>query len=100
MARWHGTTTERGYGTAHQKERARWQPVVNAGQAWCHAAVCLKASRWIQPGTPWDLGHTADRSAYIGPCHMACNRSEGAVRGNRARGRIRQWIPLRTSRQW
>ena len=96
--RWTGTTAQRGYGGQHQRLRAQWKPTVDAGQAWCHAVVCLKPSRRITPGTAWDLGHTDDRSAYIGPCHMACNRSEGAVRGNHGRGR--HWVPLRTSRQW
>jgi hypothetical protein len=29
------STTERGYGTAHQRERQRWAPHVNAGQVRC-----------------------------------------------------------------
>ena len=58
MARYYGTTTQRGYGGQHQKLRAQWKPVVDAGQAYCHAIVCLKADRWIPPGTPWHLGHS------------------------------------------
>jgi len=79
------TTAERGYGGAHQKLRARWAPKVAAGQAWCHAAACQMPTRWIPPGSDWDLGHTPDRAAWTGPEHASCNRSEGAARGNRDR---------------
>jgi hypothetical protein len=46
-----------------------------------------------------DLPHNADRSGYLpGLAHRYCNRRDGAVRGNRMRGRtVRAW---RTSRQW
>ena len=73
-------TSERGYGPEHQRERARWQPIVDAGQAMCHAARCLKPTRHIQPGEPWDLGHTPDRTAWTGPEHMRCNRVDGGKR--------------------
>lgn len=91
------TTAQRGYDGRHQAERARWKPVVDAGQAYCAETVCLKADRWIPPGTPWDLAHTPDRSAYLGPSHAACNRSEGGGRGNRSPLRRKSWT---TSRQW
>jgi len=92
------STAERGYGSDHQAERDRWKPVIDAGQGWCAETVCLKPSRRIPPGTPWDLGHTPDRLAVIGPCHMECNRAEGARRGNRLRQRRpARWV---TSRQW
>lgn len=92
------STAQRGYGTDHQRLRAQWQPVVDAGQAHCHAVVCLLPTRWIAPGSHWDLGHTPDRTAYTGPEHRTCNRSEGARRGNARRRRTR--MPLKTSRQW
>lgn len=98
------TTTERGYDHAHRKERARWQPVVDRGEATCHAVICLELSRWIEPGTPWDLGHTPDRSAWTGPEHARCNRSEGATRGNQQRRRQCRREQPRThntaSREW
>jgi len=77
-----GRTVDRGYGREHRKERARWEPVVEAGQAWCCAIVCIMPVRWIPPGSKWDLGHNPDRTAYLGPCHQECNRSEGGRRGN------------------
>lgn len=79
-------TARRGYGGDFQRQRAQWRPVVDSGGAFCHAAICLMASRHITPGTPWDLGHTPDRSRITGPEHRRCNRSEGARRGNRMRG--------------
>jgi hypothetical protein len=108
MARWQGSTTERrptgqrGYGSPHQKLRARWKPLVDAGRASCHAVICLmpygpRVGRAIPPGEPWNLGHTPDRTAYTGPEHEKCNKSDGARRGNRMRGRQQQWI---TSRRW
>lgn len=82
-----GTTTERDYGHEHQQERERWRPVVEAGEAHCHAIRCLETSRWIHPDDPWHLGHNADRTAWTGPEHPGCNTSDGAIRGNRRRGR-------------
>lgn len=91
------TTTQRGYGwTTHQAQRRRWKPIVDAGQAYCCNADCLMSSRWIPPGTPWDLGHTPDRSAWTGPEHRRCNRAEGARRGNRMRGLLRHAVDYAT----
>lgn len=81
------STTERGYGADHQRERERWAPVVEAGEASCVAIVCLEQSRWLDPTQPWDLGHNAARTGWTGPEHIRCNRSEGATRGNRQRRR-------------
>lgn len=85
-----GSTTERGYGAPHQTKRREWKPRVDAGLVDCHAVHCLEESdghgRLIEPGTPWDLGHTPDRSRWTGPEHARCNRHESAVRTARARG--------------
>jgi hypothetical protein len=83
------TTTERGYGNQHQQERDRLKPIVDAGQGICQETICLKPSRWIPPGTPWDLAHDHINGGYRGPAHRGCNRSEGARRGNRQR--VTQW---------
>ena len=107
--RMQGSAAERGYNYAHQKLRAQYKPVVDAGMGWCHAAVCLVerdgGSRHITPGTPWHLGHTADRSAWTGPEHARCNLSDGAVRGNRMRAtangmRKTGMMTARQSRAW
>jgi hypothetical protein len=92
MARWHGTTTERGYGHQHQAERkrrlARWRP----------GDPCARCGRPMYgPPALIDLGHTTDRTAYTGLEHRHCNRGEGARRGNRMRGRVRAW---QSSRRW
>lgn len=77
----------RGYGAAHNRERAKWKPRVEAG----HATCCL-CGEPIKPGSKWHLDHTPDRSGYRGVAHASCNTSDGATRGNRARAH--------TSRRW
>lgn len=109
-----GTTKQRGYSGQHQRLKEQWRPQVDAGVTYCHAIICkqeLKGNgRRIAPGTPWHLGHTADRSAWTGPEHQGCNTADGARRGNRMRGAARlprrgrtitvSSVPLRTSRDW
>jgi len=44
----------------------------------------------------WDLDHTDDGLGYLGPAHRTCNRSKGARKGNRLRGkRSKRREPLR-----
>jgi hypothetical protein len=70
--------------TAHKAQRRRWAPLVAAGQV-----CCVRCGLWIAPGTPWVLGHTDDRTGWIGPEHRACNRAAaGARKGNAARGSV------------
>jgi hypothetical protein len=73
-------TAQRGYGAHHQQVRRTWAPRVATGHI-----DCYRCGHPIQPGTPWDLGHTTDRTDHTGPEHRHCNRSEGATRGNRMR---------------
>lgn len=80
------------YGHAHQKERARWAPLVEAGDAYCAEPRCLMPTRWIPPGSPWHLCHDPSGTAYIGVGHAKCNTSEGGIRGNR--GRKARWWSL------
>ena len=96
-----GKTAARGYGGPHRKLKEQWRPHVDVGQTWCVAGICLEQldgrTRWIRPGTPWNLGHTADRTAWTGPEHERCNKADGARRGNRMRTPSRTFT---TSRRW
>ena len=83
------------YSGQHPKIRAAIKPLVDAGQAYCAEQVCVKADRWIAPGSPWDLAHAPDGS-YAGAAHRRCNRREAAIRRNKA---ISQ-VTVRHSRQW
>jgi hypothetical protein len=87
-----GSTTERGYGRAHQLKRAEWQKVIDAG-----AGECARCHEPIKPGDEWDLGHDDhDRSKYNGPECVPCNRRAGGRNGaavtNAARAMtVRDW---------
>lgn len=101
-----GSTAERGYGSEHEKLRAEWKPLVDAGQAWCAETVCVNpGGRWIKPGTPWHLAHKTDRSGYKGPAHEGCNCADGGRRSRSRRPKRKQAAgpatPLwPTSRSW
>ncbi len=73
------------YGHAHQAKRDQLRPTVDSGRAWCAELVCKHPSRWIQPGTPWDLAHDRATGGYLGPAHADCNRSEGGREKHRRR---------------
>jgi hypothetical protein len=64
------TSAERGYGYAHRKARKEWKVLVEAG-----GVSCARCSQPIEPGTPWDLDHTEDRTGYLGASHSRCNRA-------------------------
>lgn len=87
------STAERGYGARHQRTRKDWVPIVEAGGVRCaRGAECLYAvdgvPGLIEPYGRWDLDHTDDRSEYLGPSHVRCNRAT-ALR-----------LAARTSRSW
>jgi hypothetical protein len=70
-ARYRGSTAERGYGKQHQALRARFEPMVLAGDV-----RCWRCGDLIVPGEPWHLGHKDDdKSVYMGPEHERCNTS-------------------------
>lgn len=72
-----GSTTERGYGTAHQRKRERWQARINAGeQVTCWRCAEKGEPHLIEPGDAWDLGHDDnDRTKYRGPECVSGNRA-------------------------
>lgn len=75
-----GTRQQRGYGKAHERERARWQANVEAG-----LVTCSRCSERILIGQAWHLDHDDhDRTKYRGPSHARCNVSAG---GRAAHGR-------------
>jgi hypothetical protein len=66
-----GTTTQRGYGATHQAERERWRPAVEAGEV-----DCGRCGKRLKATDEWDLGHSDDRTKYLGPEHSReCNRA-------------------------
>lgn len=79
MARWTGTTTERGYNGSHRALRkrliAQWRP----GDPCARCGLPMYG-----PAAMIDLGHTEDRTGYVGLEHRACNRRDGASRALRA----------------
>jgi hypothetical protein len=87
-------TAARGYGSAHQRERAKWVRKVAAG-----LVNCARCRQPIEPGRPWDLGHTDDRRGYTGPEHQRCNRVAGGRNGARITNAMRVQ-GRQTSRDW
>lgn len=73
-----GTTTARGYGSAHQRARARWTGKVQAG-----SVTCWRCGEPIKPDEAWDLGHSDhDRNITRGPEHAhRCNRAAAGRTG-------------------
>lgn len=91
------------YNYKHEQVRAALRRSVDAGQAWCAEDHCLMPTRWIPPGTPWDLAHNRATGGYLGPAHAKCNRTEGGKhsptrgwRGVNVHRRVSRW----NSRQW
>lgn len=85
------STTARGYGSRHQRERAKYRPLVESGNAYCTEPLCLMPTRWIDPAFGWDLAHGPTRDTYRGPAHVKCNRTEGAKRRGKTRQARRRW---------
>src|SRR5262245_8653294 len=67
------STTERGYGSVHQKNRAYVEPIVLAG-----GVECSRCGNPILPHHHWHLDHTDDRMGYRGVSHAWCNVSANA----------------------
>lgn len=70
-----GSSTQRGYGWQHQQARAQaiatYQP----------DDPCPRCTLPLGPDPDQlDLGHTEDRTAYLGLIHRACNRDTARKR--------------------
>ena len=93
-----GSTAARGYGWKHQRERKQWEPIVQAGKAYCWRCLANGISlerAWIKPGSRWDLGHADERlpdgsRETKGPEHVG---RECPVGGNRATAGRKQPAP-------
>ena len=82
-----GTSTQRGYGAAHQKLRRQIEPLVRSGHA-----ICWRCGLAIPAGSDWDLGHDdEDRTRYRGPEHVKCNRATSARRPVIKTDQSRNW---------
>jgi len=80
------STTARGYGTQHQKLRAKAIRELRDGISCCH--FCGRPM-WRRQRLALD--HTDDRTGYRGLTHWACNQRDGARKGAVAANR-RRWI--------
>lgn len=63
----------------HRALRAEWAPEVAKGHVICRrvaAGQCRASTPFIQPGTPWDLGHPdLVCGEPTAPEHEGCNRA-------------------------
>lgn len=74
-----GTSTERGYGTTHQRLRARYQRRMDAGETFTCWRCEAKGTPHLVDPRSWDLGH--DGGVHRGPECPAGNRAEPRLRG-------------------
>jgi hypothetical protein len=73
-----GTPTQRGYGASFQAERRQWKAMLDT-EPW----PCARCGRPIQPGEPFHLDHSDDRSGLLGPSCPKCNTSAGGKAAHR-----------------
>lgn len=71
-----GTTTERGYGWAHQQARAEAIKDLHDGDPCTRCGGPMYRSE----ANRLDLDHTEDRAGYQGLAHASCNRSAGQAK--------------------
>ena len=97
MARYRGTTTERGLGSQHQATRRTLHAQLRDGDPCARCGGPMYRSQW-----PYlDVDDFPGRM-YGGPqvkrlSHRYCNRAAGARMGNARRGVASVW---RSSRRW
>ncbi len=95
MPRPHLTTTQRGYGTAHQRAKADALRVAYPTQP------CTRCARPLGTLDPSQvhLDHAPDRTHYLGLAHAHCNTSAGA-KARHARPTLATNKPTKRSRNW
>ena len=100
--RWarNGTTQQRGYGAAHQAERALRLKQYRPGDPCAHCGQTITYWPLAVARQYVDLPHTQDRTGYLaGLAHRSCNRRDGQRTSTATRyGRPAQaW---QQARQW
>lgn len=70
------STTARGYGSEHQKLRAKLLPSA-------YGQPCTRCGLPMLKGQALHLDHTDTRNGYLGFAHASCNRKAGARKGAR-----------------
>ena len=90
------STSARGYGAQHQRERRKWEPAVAKGDVMCARQGPKCIGKPIQPGQAWDLGHNDDRTQWTGPECVPCNRGAGGANGAAVANAKRQTV----TREW
>lgn len=90
------TTTQRGYGAAHQAARREALKAYRPGQPCTRCGHAI----WVQDPRPLHLDHTDDRHGYRGLAHPRCNTQAGARTMHTRKGhKLQQQNPKR-SRNW
>jgi len=73
-----GTSTQRGYGTKHINERAKWARIIARTPV-----SCARCHGPITSADEWQLDHNDDRTGYLGPSHKGCNLSAAGKASHR-----------------
>lgn len=67
----------RGYGSPHMRRRRQLAPLVASG-----VVACAECGHLIEAGEKWHLGHTDDRTGYVGPEHVRCNTRKAGYKSH------------------
>lgn len=75
-----GSTSARGYGSRHQRERAKWERRQKAGEM----LYCRRCHEPMPPGIAWDLGHDDHDRDGVTPTPEHRHTRDCSLGGNRA----------------
>lgn len=85
------------YGREHRQLRAAWNIRILRGEQ----PPCSRCGYPVTPTDQWDLDHTDDATAYLGPAHATCNRAAGGRKSRRLyRNRTRRTRTNATGLNW